>query len=355
MGKESWTCKQCELVSISKVFKITQNRNEKILQRQADQLAKFVTSLTVKKTTQFSTPTYLKEQAEAHPLVVPVQLLVLLILGRLHTWVGHVHTDPLPEGTFHRVRGMNPAVSVEHVLWYIFRVNTIDGVADVLARGHDQAERDQHHNCERVMEAKHGRIYVDVADLYEILEAAENVQHRSTVSLASGRPRTSPRCNFSALVRSLASRTTTVPQVRIITWTDVFPSFPSAGGIFPASPLPRTRPDGPSCHRRPSREKFGALPDQGTVMLFSHVRGYFWCPASVPTPILILTGRPCARDVAVAVIWSPLRPRCTKFKTDQDQCSGWSPRRLIPFVSNFHLRNVGISAFYSSSTTRDYF
>lgn len=112
------------------------------------------------------TLTYLKEQAEAHPLVIPVQLLITLFFGGFDARIGHLDADPLVESASHRVRGMNPAVGVQHVFGNVFRVNAIDRITDVLSGRHDQTERDQDQNRYRIMQAEHWRIDVNVGDLY---------------------------------------------------------------------------------------------------------------------------------------------------------------------------------------------
>ena len=64
---------------------------------------------------------------------------------------------------------MDPAVGVEHVLGQILAVNAVDRIADVLARRHDQGERDQQDDRQAVVEPEYRGVDVDVRDLYEAL------------------------------------------------------------------------------------------------------------------------------------------------------------------------------------------
>lgn len=56
-------------------------------------------------------------------------------------------------------------------------MNTVDGVAHILTRGDNKAEGDEHHHSNRIMQTEHRWVDVDMADLHEVLEAAENVKH----------------------------------------------------------------------------------------------------------------------------------------------------------------------------------
>lgn len=74
--------------------------------------------------------TYLKEQTEADPLVVFIDLSIdFLALGIAHTWIWDLFASFLLEQTLQRVCGVNPTVSVQHVFRNVFRVHAIDGVA----------------------------------------------------------------------------------------------------------------------------------------------------------------------------------------------------------------------------------
>lgn len=125
-----------------------------------------------------SRPTHLEEQAEAYPLVVPVRLAVVtLTAGVVHAGVRNADAHLLLKRLLDGVRGVYPTVSVEHVFRYVLGVHTVDRVADVLARGDNQAERGQQHHSQTVVHPEHGRVNVHVADFYQALQAPEHVKH----------------------------------------------------------------------------------------------------------------------------------------------------------------------------------
>lgn len=72
---------------------------------------------------------------------------------------------------------MDPAEGVENILRYILGVNAIDGIAHVLPSGHNQAEGQQYHHGDAVVQAEYGRIDVDMTDLDKVLETAKDIQH----------------------------------------------------------------------------------------------------------------------------------------------------------------------------------
>lgn len=82
--------------------------------------------------------------------------------------VRHLDADLLVEETLQRVRGVDPAVRVQDVLRNVLGVDAVDGVPDVLSRGHDQAERYQQNNGDRVVQPEHWRVDVYIVHLYEI-------------------------------------------------------------------------------------------------------------------------------------------------------------------------------------------
>ena len=59
---------------------------------------------------------HLEEETEADPLVVFVISSLQRILSLVHSRVGHVEPNPLPECAGDGVGGVDPAVSVEDVL-----------------------------------------------------------------------------------------------------------------------------------------------------------------------------------------------------------------------------------------------
>ena len=89
----------------------------------------------------------------------------------------HVHPEPLAEGRGDGVGGVYPAVGVDHVLWDLLGVDTVYGVPDILTRGDNEAERQQDHHRDGVVEAEHRGVDVHVGDLDEVFEATEDIQH----------------------------------------------------------------------------------------------------------------------------------------------------------------------------------
>ena len=82
---------------------------------------------------------YLEEEAEADPLVVADIAPLLGVDGFVYAGMSHIDPDPLPEGAGDGVGGVDPAVRVQHVLWNVLGVNTVDGVAHILPEGRGAA------------------------------------------------------------------------------------------------------------------------------------------------------------------------------------------------------------------------
>lgn len=113
-------------------------------------------------------------------MVVLVNLPVVHIFLSLLTAVPdarvrHLHAHLLVEETLQRVRGMDPAIRVQHILGDVLRVNAVYGVSDVLARRHDETERDQQDHRYRVVQAKNRRVDVYIVHFNEILQSTKNV------------------------------------------------------------------------------------------------------------------------------------------------------------------------------------
>ena len=122
--------------------------------------------------------TYLEKEAEADPLIVLDVLLVGLVLRRpVNTWMRYLDADFLEVGAVDGVRRVDPAVGVEHVFRNILGVDAVDRVAHILSRRHNQAERQQYHHRDAVVQPEHGRVDVDVADFDQVLQAAKYVEH----------------------------------------------------------------------------------------------------------------------------------------------------------------------------------
>ena len=58
----------------------------------------------------------------------------------------NVNGNAFPERAGDSVRGVDPAVSVEHTLWDVMSVNTIDWVAKELSGSHKYGGR--YHQCD---------------------------------------------------------------------------------------------------------------------------------------------------------------------------------------------------------------
>ena len=82
---------------------------------------------------------HLEEEATEDPLVVAYIAPLLGVDGLVYAGMGHIDPDPLPEGAGDGVGGVDPAVRVQHVLWNVLGVNTVDGVAHILPEGRGAA------------------------------------------------------------------------------------------------------------------------------------------------------------------------------------------------------------------------
>ena len=109
---------------------------------------------------------YLEEEAEADPLVVLHVLLVPLVPGLVHAWMGHVHPDSLPVGGGEGVGGVDPAVRVQHLFRDVLRVDAHDRGTDVLPRRHNEGKGEQDHDGRPVMESKYTTVRVETANFH---------------------------------------------------------------------------------------------------------------------------------------------------------------------------------------------
>ncbi len=82
--------------------------------------------------------TYLEEEAEADPLVVLDVSPFFRVDGLVHPRVCHINSYPLPEGTGNGVGGVDPTVSVEHILGDLLCVNAVDGISHILPGGDNE-------------------------------------------------------------------------------------------------------------------------------------------------------------------------------------------------------------------------
>ena len=83
---------------------------------------------------QFAIVSYLKEETEAHPLVVFNVSSFFWIYGFINTRMCHINTDSFPELCMWN----ESAISVEHIFWYVFSMDTVDGISNVLPCHYDQ-------------------------------------------------------------------------------------------------------------------------------------------------------------------------------------------------------------------------
>ncbi|CAB0008063.1 unnamed protein product, partial [Nesidiocoris tenuis] len=93
--------------------------------------------------------------------------------------------DAFLERAAYRVRRMYPAICIQYIFGYIFRVDAVDRISHVLACRDDQREGHEDHNGDRIVESENRRVDPDVVDFDEILQAAEDVQHDSVPARSS--------------------------------------------------------------------------------------------------------------------------------------------------------------------------
>lgn len=112
--------------------------------------------------------------------------IFLVIRGGDDSWVRHFHASLLIKGTSNGISRMDPTKRVQNIFWKILRVNTINRVSHVLSRRHNQTKCYQHHNRDRVMQAKDGRVNMHMGYLNQVLQATKDIQHigRSSSALA---------------------------------------------------------------------------------------------------------------------------------------------------------------------------
>ena len=63
--------------------------------------------------------------------------------------------DVQRQGARDRVRRVDPAIQIEHIVRHVICVNAVDRVADVLPRRDDHREREQDHRTDAPVKAKH--------------------------------------------------------------------------------------------------------------------------------------------------------------------------------------------------------
>lgn len=127
---------------------------------------KFLSNFLIKTTN----GTHLKKKTEADPLVVlvdfPVAHIFLALLPAVpYPRVRHLDAHRLLEVALEGVCRMYPAVRVQNVLWDVLGVDTVYGVPDVLARGHNETERYQQDDRDRVMQPEYRRVDMHIVHL----------------------------------------------------------------------------------------------------------------------------------------------------------------------------------------------
>ena len=120
---------------------------------------------------------YLEEQAEADPLIVLVNFHVGCVRELVHTKVRNVFSDLFEKGTFDKVCMHDPAIRIENIFWNFFRMDAVNGIADILTCGDNQGESQEDHHRQTVVQAEDGRVDSNMAHLYQVFQASENVQH----------------------------------------------------------------------------------------------------------------------------------------------------------------------------------
>lgn len=119
----------------------------------------------------------LEEQHETHPLIVLVvaHLVLPVHVGRhpgLHDVLAHAAHQPVGDGE----RGVDPAVGVHHVEGDLVH-DAVNGIPDVLARGHQQGEGHQDDDGGLVVQSED--IVVDAyrVEFEKPLDGAKHVKH----------------------------------------------------------------------------------------------------------------------------------------------------------------------------------
>ena len=123
----------------------------------------------------FTHNSYLKKKTEADPLVVFMISSLQRVLCFVNARMCHIKTNPLPEGTRYGIGGVDPAVSIENILWDILGVDAVYGVTNVMFGRHNQTEGKHEGGGDTVMEAEHPAVYVNVAHVEEPTELTKNL------------------------------------------------------------------------------------------------------------------------------------------------------------------------------------
>ncbi|GIY06767.1 hypothetical protein CEXT_432331 [Caerostris extrusa] len=124
--------------------------------------------------------------------------------------MGHVLAHLLAVGGGHRVRGVDPAESVDDGLRHLAGVDAFDGLSHELLRGDDDAEGDEEDHGDSVVESEHVVVDMDPADFQQAFKTPQHVEHavaRRGVARVGPEPLASPpspRGSQGPRVRGLA-------------------------------------------------------------------------------------------------------------------------------------------------------
>ena len=80
---------------------------------------------------------YLEEETEADPLVVFNVSSFFWVYGFINARMCNVDTNSFPESTGNCISGVNPAIGVEHILGYVFSMDTINWISNILSCCHN--------------------------------------------------------------------------------------------------------------------------------------------------------------------------------------------------------------------------
>ena len=89
----------------------------------------------------------------------------------------HVKAYTLPEGTGYCVCRVYPAVGIQYLLWYVFAMDAVNGVAHILLGWHNQWKGEHARRGHRVVQPEHPRVDVHMGDTEQATKLAKDVQH----------------------------------------------------------------------------------------------------------------------------------------------------------------------------------
>lgn len=97
-------------------------------------------------------------------LIIPVNFpIVGFSLGISNARIRHLLAGFLQKHAFQRICAVNPTVCVENIFGDIFGMNAVNWISNVLSRGDNQREGNQHHYGDTVVQTKYWRVDLNVA------------------------------------------------------------------------------------------------------------------------------------------------------------------------------------------------